>query len=84
MDLKSSVYWQIFGDVWNYFKKFYPPQNDDKYWDSAVGEIENLIKKYQGGEGEKLAQGLILATLTELERLNRIDEKENQDEQAAI
>lgn len=73
MRLKNSVYWQVFGDVWQYFKEFYPPQSNDEYWDAAVGEIENLIGKYQGGAGEKLAQDLILAVLTELERLNRID-----------
>lgn len=76
MDLKSSVYWQVFGDVWQYFKQFYPPQNNDEYWDKAIAEIENLIKKYQGGEGEKLAQDLILSVLTELGRLNRLNEKE--------
>lgn len=76
MDLKSSAYWQIFGDVWNYFKQFYPPQSNDEYWNKAVVEIESLMIKYKGSEGEKLAQDLILAVLTELERLNRINEKE--------
>lgn len=76
MNLKNSAYWQIFGDVWQYFKQFYPPQSDDEYWDKVVAEIESLMIKYKGSEGEKLAQDLILAVLTELERLNRINEKE--------
>lgn len=75
MSLKNSVYWQIFGDVWIYFKQFYPPQNNDKYWDKAVAEIENLIIKYKGSESEKLMQDLLLAVLTELERLYRINEE---------
>lgn len=76
MDLKSSVYWQVFGDVWQYFKQFYPPKSDDKYWDAAVAEIENLMTKYQGSEGEKLMQGLILSVLTEMERIQKMKEKE--------
>lgn len=75
MDLKNGIFWNIFADTWNYFKTFYPPQNNDKYWDKAVAEIENLIIKYKGSESEKLMQDLLLAVLTELERLYRINEE---------
>ena len=73
MDLKGSVYWQVFKDVWDFFKTNLPaPSVDDsESWDKIVGTCGQIMNKYrQCPEGE-LAKSLLLCVLDELDRLAR-------------
>ena len=67
MNLKDSIYWQIFGDVWTFFKKYADVQADDEYWQTVVDEADKLHEKYKGKPEEGFAKCLILDVISELE-----------------
>ena len=57
--------YNLFTDVWRFYKKYSDVKDTDEYWEEAVDESSALSKKY----GEcKLAIALVLAVIDELER----------------
>lgn len=71
MDFKDSIYWKIYGDVWNYHKKFADIQESDEYWDDVVETAGEVYRKYEGKPEHEFAKSLILNVVDELEGIYR-------------
>lgn len=65
MNFKETIEFQIFTDVWNFFKKFYEVEDDDAFWDELIEESNQIAVKYGNN---KFANDLLIATIKELER----------------
>lgn len=65
MDFKETIEFQIFADVWNFFKRYYQVQDDDIYWDKAIEESNEIAVKYGNN---KFANDLLIAVIKEMER----------------
>lgn len=76
MNFKDSVYWQIYGDVWNYHKKFADIQESDEYWDNVVKFTGEVYRKYEGKPEGEFAKQLVLCVVDELDRTYRRDRNE--------
>ena len=77
MNLRDSIYWQIFGDVWTFFKKYADVRADDEYWQGVVNEADELYKKYKGQQEESFAKCLILDVIGELESVYKCRKEES-------
>lgn len=76
MDFKDSIYWQIYGDIWSFHKKYCDIKESDEYWDSVVNEGGSIYKKYAGEPEGEFAKQLILCVIDELERIYRRERDE--------
>lgn len=76
MNFKDSVYWQIYGDVWNYHKKFADIQESDEYWDNVVKFAGEVYRKYEDKPEGEFAKQLVLCVVDELDRTYRRDRNE--------
>lgn len=54
----------MFGDIWNLYKKYYYPEDNEQYWNNVISDFKSLSKKYQ----TKLVDDLCIAALNELDR----------------
>lgn len=57
-----------FTEVWNFYKKYYTPENTPDYWEQAVTEAGQI-----GNNLNRLGVNLLMAVLDELKL--RLDEK---------
>lgn len=71
MDLKETIYWSIYGDVFMLMKDLMPVQTTDQYWDTATEKAEALYRKYENTEGESFARSQTISVLNELDRLGK-------------
>lgn len=69
MNLKDSIYWKLFSDIWGMMKRFLPVRDDEAYWSEAVALADDLYKKYKGTPQEEFAKELILDVMDELESI---------------
>ncbi len=60
----NSTEFKMFADFWNIYKKYYEPQESEKYWESMVEEINAFHKKYN----TDFSRALALALSNEIER----------------
>ena len=70
MNLKGTVYWDVFTDIWGLFKKHVGGQRSDAYWQNVTDDARALGKKYADTPQYQFAKGLIFAVLDELERVD--------------
>lgn len=70
MDLKGTPYWEIYGEVFQFFKKALPVQNNDHYWAEVLAQGDAITKKYVGTAYYKFALNQVSAIISELQRLN--------------
>lgn len=56
-----------FGEIWNFFKKFYEVQEDDAYWDTMVTEGEEIMRRHDS----PLCKAVVAAVIEELDRKYR-------------
>lgn len=73
MDFKSSIYWQIYGEIWNFHKKYADVQECERYWDSVIESAGKIYKKYENRPEFEFAKCLTLNVVDELERIYRRD-----------
>lgn len=71
MNFRESVYWSIYGDIWNFHKKYCEVRTDDDYWQSVVDESNAIYKKYRDEPEGEFCKRLILEIISELERIYR-------------
>lgn len=69
MDLKKTPYWNIYADIFNYFKQSMPVQNTDEYWDKVEEGGEALSAKYTGTEQSEFVVCEIINIQKELTRI---------------
>lgn len=67
--LKKTPYWNIYADLFNYFKAFMPVQNSEEYWDKAIEEGEKLYQKYQDTKEKKFVCDELISIQKELQRM---------------
>jgi hypothetical protein len=58
------VDFNMFGDLWNLYKKYYHPEDNDQYWQNIRTDFIDLSKKY----GTKFSEELGQVVICELER----------------
>lgn len=68
MDLKGTPYWEIYGEVFQFFKKALPVQNNDHYWDEVLAQGDAITKKYAGTAYYQFALDQVAAVVNELSR----------------
>lgn len=68
MDFKGTVYWQIYGNIFDFHKKFADIQESDAYWDSMISEGSSVYKKYENKPEGEFAKQLIFCVIDELDR----------------
>ncbi len=74
-----KLYYSVFTSAWKFFRKYSDVKDNDEYWENVVEESGEIVKGY---ENSRLSQDLILAALSELERISK--EKKVTDEKAKI
>lgn len=75
VDLKGTIYWSIYGDVFALMKELLPAQQSDSYWDYAIDKAQRLCRKYEQTEGESFAREQAMSVLNEIERLGKKEEQ---------
>lgn len=54
MEEKISVERAVMNDYWALRKKFYQPENDEKYWSDLIDAVNELSRKYNCDYLDKL------------------------------
>lgn len=67
MDLRNTVYWEIWMRAWNFHKQNSDVRQDDEYWECLCNKSKSLLSLYEGKQGYKLMKGLLLGIIDELE-----------------
>lgn len=49
----------MFGELWTLYKKYYHPENNDQYWQGIRNDFINLTKKYKSKLSEDLSLAII-------------------------
>lgn len=57
----------MFGELWNLYKKYYHPEDNDQYWKNIRNDFIGLSKKF----GTRFSEELGLTVMGELERKAR-------------
>lgn len=85
MNLKGTVYWDVFTDIWGLFKKYVDGQKSDEYWQNVTDGARALGKKYADTPQYQFAKDLIFSILSELERsdVRKTDNKKQSDNKTA-
>lgn len=78
-EVKYTRYWKDFQDFWLYFEKYYIQlssidatdyEANDKFWEASTKEAHDLGYRRNDPRLDRLMQELILATCSELERID--------------
>lgn len=69
MNMKDTIYWALFSDVWGLLKKYMPVKDTDAFWEAVVRETDETFKKYEKTDQEEFAKVLLLGVIDELERI---------------
>ena len=67
MNIKDTIYWQIFSDIWAFFKRHAEIRQID--WQVAVDEASMLGGRYENTPQFEFVKRVVLATMDELERI---------------
>lgn len=67
--MKNTPYWNIYADVFTFFKNSMPVREDDQYWQQVVDSADDVYKKYKGTKEEEFAISEIMSVINELERI---------------
>lgn len=65
MDLKNSIYWFLFKDMFDFLRTHYPPSQAAGYWEKTVADAAILAGKYKGKK-QKLCSTILNAILDDL------------------
>lgn len=71
IDLRSSIYFEINAETWNFFKSSLPVQDNDRYWASILTRGEEIVKKYEDTQQAQFAKDQVFAIIGELERVRK-------------
>ena len=72
MDLKGTPYWEIYGEVFQFFKQALPVQNNDHYWGDVLAAGEAIVKRYENTAQAAFAEDQVFSIVNELERLKKV------------
>ena len=69
MDLKKTPYWNIYAEIFTFFKESMPVQEDDPYWDRVIKEADQIYNKYKDTDQGEFAKREVLSVIDELETI---------------
>lgn len=70
MDFKEK-YFEIWKEVWDFHKKWCNNGDTDKEWKQIVEESGDIMKQYEGKPEQNFIKDLLLAVLSELEKIDK-------------
>lgn len=70
MDFKAK-YFDLWKVSWNFHKKWYNNGGTDKEWERIVEESGDIMKQYEGKPEWNFMKDLLLAVLSELEKIDK-------------
>ena len=76
MDFKEQ-YFDAWQEAWRFHKKFYDNDGSDKTWEQIVNESSEAVRKYMGRSQYDFMKDLILAIISEIERVDKRKRKES-------
>lgn len=62
---KGSEYFSLFMDFWQLCQKHWQPEDNDKYWDNVIRDVDYFCKKY---DNDFFPRALALVLVDDLER----------------
>ena len=65
MNFKETIEFQVFTDVWNFFKRYYQVRDDGNFWNRVIEESNQIAVKYGNN---KFANDLLISVIREMER----------------
>ena len=71
IDLRSSIYFQISAETWQFFKTAMPVKDNDSYWASILAGGERIVEKYKNTQQSQFAKDQVFTIINELERIRR-------------
>lgn len=74
MDFKAK-YFDLWKVSWDFHKKWCNNGGADKEWEQIVEESGDIMKQYEGKPEQSFIKALLLAVLSELEKLIRRKER---------
>ena len=77
MDFRDT-YFNIWKSAWDFHKQFFDITGTDKEWETVVNTSGEMVERYKNKPGYEFLKDLILATLSELERRDKINRKERE------
>lgn len=79
MDFKEQ-YFDAWQEAWRFHKKFYDNDGSDKTWEQIVNESSETVRKYMGRSQYDFMKDLILAIISEIERVDKLQRKGKENE----
>ena len=76
MDLKGTAYWEIYGEVFQFFKAVLPVRHDQGYWNEVLQRGYVISRKYANTPYYDFAFAQVAAVIGELERLSKDDKRQ--------
>lgn len=76
MDLKGTAYWEIYGEVFQFFKAVLPVRHDQGYWDEVLQRGDSISRKYVSTPYYDFAFAQVAAVIGELERLAKDNKRQ--------
>lgn len=70
MDFKAK-YFDLWKIAWNFHKKWCNNGGTDKEWEQIVEESGDIMKQYEGKPEQNFIKDLLLAVLSELEKIDK-------------
>lgn len=70
MDFKAK-YFDLWKVSWDFHKKWCSNSGNDREWEQIVEESGDIIKKYEGKSEQNFVKDLLLAVLSELEKIDK-------------
>ncbi len=77
MDFRDT-YFNIWRLAWDFHKQFANMSGTEKEWEAVVNTSGEMVERYKNKPGYAFMKDLILATLSELERRDKINRKERE------
>lgn len=69
--IAHSIEKDFFGEFWKLYMQYHDPVDSEEYWDGLVQDSSDLVEKYKDKEFGKLANDIVIAVLSQLERVYR-------------
>ena len=70
MDFKEQ-YFDVWQEAWRFHEKFYDNDGSDGTWGQIVNESSEVVRKYMGRSQYDFMKDLILAIISEIERVDK-------------
>lgn len=81
MDFKQE-YLSVWQAAWRFHKKFYDNDGSNQTWEQIVNESGEMVRKYEGKPEYSFIKDLVLAVISEIERVDKQrqtqEDKENE------